>query len=128
MVADWVYVLEGAPAYLQYLNKHFLCDELTHYGLLTHHGNIYLDQRWLRKWLVTAWRHQAITWTKVDLPSVGSSAIHMSASVQGITQQKKSSHKFYKLHCNTNSTVYVKIWKEHKEFIFGLSNHFPWNL
>ena len=34
-----------------------------------------LGQHWLGQWLV-AWRHQAITWTNVDLPSARSSGIH----------------------------------------------------
>ena len=38
----------------------------------THCGPVtpYVDQHWLRYWLV-AWWHQAITWTDVDLSSVG---------------------------------------------------------
>ena len=49
---------------------------LTHWGLVTPFGNIDLGQHWLRQWLV-AWRDQAITWTNVDLSSVGSSGIHL---------------------------------------------------
>ena len=41
------------------------CD-LTRYGFVTPYGNIDLSQQSLRSWLVT-WRHQAITWTNVDL-------------------------------------------------------------
>ena len=51
-------------------------NELTHWGLVTPFGDLDLGQRWLRYWLV-AWRHQAITWTNVDLSSVKSSGIHL---------------------------------------------------
>ena len=37
-----------------------------------------LGQLWLRQWLV-AWRHQAITWTNVDLSTLRSYAIHPRA-------------------------------------------------
>ena len=36
---------------------------------------------------VMAWRHQAITWTNVDLSSVRSCGIHLSAILQEIRQQ-----------------------------------------
>ena len=52
---------------------------------MTPYGNINLDQRWLRQWLV-AWRHQAITWTNVDLSSVRSSGVHLSAILQEMPQ------------------------------------------
>ena len=51
---------------------------LTHCGLVTQYGDINLGQHWISLWLV-AWRHQAITWTNVDLSSVRSSCTHMSA-------------------------------------------------
>ena len=60
--------------------------ELTHCGLVTPYGDRDLGQHWLRLWLV-AWRHQAITWTNVDLPSVRSIGIHLSAILQEILQQ-----------------------------------------
>ena len=40
-----------------------------HWGLMMPYGDRDLGQHWLRQWLV-AWRHQAITWTNVDLSSV----------------------------------------------------------
>ena len=40
------------------------------------YGDMELGQHWLRKWL-GAWRHQAITWTNVDLSSVKSHGIHL---------------------------------------------------
>ena len=43
---------------------------------ITVYGDIDLGQHRLRLWLV-AWRHQAITWTNVDLSSVRSSGIHL---------------------------------------------------
>ena len=51
---------------------------LTHWGLVAPFSDIDLGQHWLRLWLV-AWRHQAITWTNVDLSSVRSSGIHLMA-------------------------------------------------
>ena len=51
---------------------------LTHCGLVAPYGNMELGQHWLRLWLV-AWRHQAITWTNVDLSSVMSLGIHLRA-------------------------------------------------
>ena len=58
---------------------------LTHCGLMTPYGDGDLGQHWLRLWLV-AWRHQAITWTNVDLPSVRSIGIHLSTILQEILQ------------------------------------------
>ena len=52
--------------------------ELTHWGLVTPYGSRDLGQHWLRQWL-GAWRHQAITWTNVDLSSLRSSDIHLRA-------------------------------------------------
>ena len=49
---------------------------LTHWGLVTPYGVEDLDQHWFRQWLV-AWRHQAITWTNVDLSPVRSCGIHL---------------------------------------------------
>ena len=55
------------------------------WGLVTPFGDIDLGQHWLRKWLV-AWRHQAITWTNVDLSSVRSSGIYLRAISYEIPQ------------------------------------------
>ena len=51
------------------------CMTLTHCGLVTPYGNRDLGQHWLWYWLI-AWRHQAITWTNVDLSS-SSKDIHL---------------------------------------------------
>ena len=51
---------------------------VTHCGLVTPYGSRYLGQHWFRQWLV-AWRHQAITWTNVDLSSLKSSDVHLRA-------------------------------------------------
>ena len=40
------------------------------------YGDMELGQHWLRLWLV-AWRHQAVTWTNVDLSFVMSNDIHL---------------------------------------------------
>ena len=50
---------------------------LTHWGLVTPYCDRDLTQHWLRQWLV-AWRHQAITWTNVDLSPVEFCAIHLT--------------------------------------------------
>ena len=57
----------------------------THWGLVTPYGHVDLGQHWFRYWLV-AWRHQAITWTNVDLSSVRSCGIHVRAISQEIPQ------------------------------------------
>ena len=53
---------------------------LSHCGLVTPYGDMELGQHWLRLWRV-AWRHQAITWTNIDLSSVRSLGIHLRASL-----------------------------------------------
>ena len=60
-----------------------VCTALTHCGLVTSYGDIDLRQLWHRQWLV-AWRHQAITWTNVDLSSERSSGNHLRAVSQEI--------------------------------------------
>ena len=59
--------------------------ELTHCGLVTPYGSRDLGQHWFRYWLV-AWRHQAITWTNVDLSSLWSSDVHLRAISLEISQ------------------------------------------
>ena len=72
------------------LLKLLLCpSELNHCCLLTPYGDINLGQHWLRLWLA-AWRHQAITWTNVDLSSVRSTGIHLRAILQEIPQPSVS--------------------------------------
>ena len=56
---------------------------LTHCGLVTPYGARYLSRHWFRWWL-DAWRHQAITWTNVDLSSVRSRDIHLRKISQSI--------------------------------------------
>ena len=40
------------------------------------YGDKDVGQRWLRQWLGALW-HQAITWTNVDLLSMGFCSIHL---------------------------------------------------
>ena len=57
---------------------------LTHCGLVMPYGGRELGQHWFRQWLV-AWRHQAITWTNVDLlpeASFGLRVLSLPASVR----------------------------------------------
>ena len=58
-------------------------DVLTHCGLVTLYGDRDLGKHWL------TWRHQAITWTNIDLSSGRSSGIHLSAILQEIPQIPK---------------------------------------
>ena len=55
------------------------------FGLVTPYGETELGQHWLKYWFV-ARRHQAITWTNVDLPSKRSSDNHQKAILQEIPQ------------------------------------------
>ena len=57
--------------------------KLTHCGLMTPYGDMDLGQHWLGKWLF-AWRHQVITWTRVDLSSVMFRGVHLRAFQAGI--------------------------------------------
>ena len=52
------------------LTKWYTCIMLTHCGLVMPYGDRDLGQHW---------RHQAITWTTVDLSSIRSSGIHLRA-------------------------------------------------
>ena len=52
--------------------------QLTQCGLMTPYGGRDPFQHWFRYWLV-AWRHLAITWTNVDLPSLRSGDVHVRA-------------------------------------------------
>ena len=63
---------------------------LTHCILELPYGDINLVHHWLRWWLVTS-RHQPITSINVDIPSVGSCAIHLTTTL------RKSSMIFSKL-------------------------------
>ena len=76
---------------------------LTHWGLVTSYCDSNLGQHWLRQWLVT-WRHQAITWTDVDLSSERSSNIHLRARSQKIPQPSITGIickiKYLKFHSN----------------------------
>ena len=60
-------------------------EENQHCGLVTPYGDLDLGQHWLRQWIV-AWRHQAITWTNVDLSSVRFNDVHLMAISQDILQ------------------------------------------
>ena len=65
----------------------------------------YLSQCWLRFVIPNGiWRHQAITWTNVDLSSVRSSDIHLRASSQEIPQPSITEIirkiKYLKFHSN----------------------------
>ena len=65
------------------INTFFSVHCLTHCDLVMPNGDIELGQHWLRYWLV-AWRHQAITWTKVDLSSNGFCGIQIRANSQEV--------------------------------------------
>ena len=62
----------------QILLEHLLLIWLTHCDIATPYDSIDQGKHWLRWWL-GAVRHQAITWTNVDLSSVRSQGIHLRA-------------------------------------------------
>ena len=72
-------------------------------GLVTPYGDRDLGQHWLRQWLV-AWRHQAITWTNVDLSSVSLTDVDLRASSQETPQPSITEIicklKYLKFHSN----------------------------
>ena len=51
----------------------------TYCVLATPYGDKDLCQLWLSYWIV-AWRHQAVPWTNIDLPTVQSTAIHLEGT------------------------------------------------
>ena len=57
-------------------SKHTNYCGLSRCGLVTTYGGIDLSQDWLRYWLIV-WRHQAVTWTKVDFSSMRFCRIHL---------------------------------------------------
>ena len=82
------------------------------------YGDRDLCQHWLRQWLV-AWRHQAITWTNVDLSSVRSSDFLLRASLQEIPQPsiteiiwKIKYLKFYSNFPGANELIHVVLKME----------------
>ena len=98
----------------------FVLHTLTHWGLVTPYGDRDLGQHWLRRWLV-AWRHQAITWTNVDLSSVRSCGHHVRAI--SLEMPQSSVTKIYlkitclKFHSNfpgANALKYDTTWCSHK--------------
>ena len=78
ILINMIWIIHGSSAGM-------LRMKLTHCGLVTPYDDIDLGQHWLRLWL-GAWRHQAITWTSVDLSSVKSSDIHLNTIAQEIPQ------------------------------------------
>ena len=64
---------------------------LTYCGLVMAYGGRDLGQHWLRLWLV-AWWHQAITWTSVNLSSMRSCVIQLSAILQEIPGDNELTH------------------------------------
>ena len=59
------------------------CQILADSDLVTPYGVINLGQHWRREWSA-AWRHQAITWTYVDVLSKVSCVIHIRAISQEV--------------------------------------------
>ena len=68
-------------AFFSSLKLHQLA--LTHCGLVTACGYIYLCQHWLKYWFVS-WQHQAISWTNVDLSPTGSCGIQLRSMITQI--------------------------------------------
>ena len=85
LVAPWVVIDMTVLPFLVFIyvsvNFGFF---LTYCGPVMPYGGKHLGQHWFRQWLV-AWRHQAITWTNVDL-SLRSSDVHLRAISLEISQ------------------------------------------
>ena len=81
--------------YFPMYSRHALVGSfLTHCGLVTPYGDSDPGQHWLRYWLVS-WRHQAITWTNVDLSSLRSNDVHLRAISLEISVTKISLNFFF---------------------------------
>ena len=64
----------------------WVADDLKHFNhceLVTQLSKINLGQHWHKKWLA-AWRHQAITWTNVDLSSEGRQEVTFTSDTLSI--------------------------------------------
>ena len=81
---------------------------LIHRGLVIPNGNTDLGQRWIRQWLA-AWRHQAITWTNVDLSSMEFCGIRLRSISQEIlkisTYKMSSWNALVKLFPHSNESI-----------------------
>ena len=88
----------------------------THWGLVMLFGDIDLGQHWFRQWLV-AWRHQAITWTNVDLSSGRFCGIHLRAISWEIPQPSFTEFSLkitcLKLNWNGANELNLKVTKSH---------------
>ena len=102
---------------------------------MTPYGGRDLGQHWFRQWLV-AWRHQAITWTNVDLSSVRSTDVHLMTSSQEIPQPSITEIlckiKYIKFHSNfpgANELCTMKMIKVHPG-LFRVSSayHVLWQI
>ena len=82
---------------------------------MTPYGDRDLGEHWLRQGL-DAWRHQAITWTNVDLPSVRSIDIHLSTILQEILQPSIT-----KITWKITSLKFLWNLPEVNELMFGCS-------
>ena len=83
---SWLW-LSASLCYLQCINNGHttvFTKPLNRCGLVMSYGDRDLGQHWFRKWLV-AWRHQAITWTNIDVTSERSSDIHLRTISQVIS-------------------------------------------
>ena len=84
-----------------------------------------LSQLWLRQWLV-AWRHQAITWTNVNLSSVTFSDIHLRALPSEnleTNQYNKIENYILKSHpdlLGANELTIRKSWRHDKMLLVSL--------
>ena len=86
-------------------DKRLVYNLLTHWGLVTPYGDRELGLHWFR-WLLVAWRHQATTWTTVDLSSVRSGDIYLMAISQNIPQPSINEFSLKFAHVNFHSNLY----------------------
>ena len=95
---------------------------LTHFRMETRYGDIVPGQHWFRQWL-GGWRHQAITWTNVDLSSVKSSDIHIKEISQEAPQPpiNKNSLKidYLKFYSNVSGNNELTHWGRETHICVG---------
>ena len=110
------FLIEDEDFFTLHNQYHTKAYELTHCILMMPYGDRDLCQHWLRRWPV-AWRHQAITWTHVDVSSVMPHQIHLRAISRALPQPSITKISFIityiKFHSNVpeaNELTFVTKW------------------
>ena len=89
---------------------------------MTPYGDRKLGQHWIRLWFV-AWRHQAITWTNVDLSSVRSK-VNFTAGTAAINHCNWLEKYSFKISLKYPRPPWVKV---SKIWVYLDSNIDPWS-